>query len=123
MRKTSSGPSGNSYNELWSSPERVTMSDSETVLAELALAARVHLHKVQGCKRELKNAYWQVPRSQKGIRVFMLFWHSETKAVRARELLTKDFGAAGGPSGVAIGFLEPRLSSSSISSFCRSTII
>ena len=31
----SSGPAGNRYNELWVQPEKVTMSDSETVLAEL----------------------------------------------------------------------------------------
>ena len=59
-----SRPAGNRYNDLWVPPEKVTMSDSETVLAELALAARLHGKEVQGCKRDLRKAYWQVPRSQ-----------------------------------------------------------
>ena len=62
----SSGPAGNRCNELWVPPEKVTMSDSGSVLAELALAARLHGEEVQGCKRDLRKAYWQVPRSQKG---------------------------------------------------------
>ena len=82
----SSGPAG---------PEKVTMSDSETVLAELALAARLHGEELQGCKRDLRKAYWQVPRSQKGPRIFMIFWHAPSSNVRARELFSEDFGAAG----------------------------
>ena len=54
----SSGPAGNRCSELWVPPEKVTMSDSETVLAELALAARLHGEEVQGCKRDLRKAYW-----------------------------------------------------------------
>ena len=91
----SSGAAGNRYNELWVPPEKVTMSDSETVLAELALAARLHGKEVQGCKRDLRKAYWQVPRSQEGPRIFMIFWHAPSGDVRARELFSEDFGAAG----------------------------
>ena len=79
--------------ELWVPPEKVTMSDSETVLAELALAARLHGEKIQGCKRDLRKAYWQVPRSQEGI-----LWHVPSGDVRARELSSEDFGAAGAQS-------------------------
>ena len=75
-------------------PEKVTMSDSETVLAELALAARLHGEKIQGCKRDLRKAYWQVPRSQEGPRIFMIFWHAPSGDVRACELFSEDFGAA-----------------------------
>ena len=89
----SSGPAGNRYNELWIPPEKVTMSHSETVLAELALAARLHCEKIQVCKRDLRMAYWQVPRSQEGPRIFMIFWHAPSGDVRARELFSEDFGA------------------------------
>ena len=71
------------------------MSDSETVLAELALAAHLHGKEVQGCKRDLRKAYWQVPRSQEGPRIFMIFFHAPSGDVRARELFSEDFGAAG----------------------------
>ena len=91
-----SGPAGNSYNELWVTSEKVTMSDSETVLAELALAARLHGEEIQGCKRDLRKAYWPVPPLQEGPRIFMMiFWHAPSGDVRARELFSEDFGAAG----------------------------
>ena len=74
--------------------KKVTMNYSETVLAELALAARLHDEEIQGCKRDLRKAYWQVPRSQEGPRIFMIFWHAPSGDVRARELFSEDFGAA-----------------------------
>ena len=64
------------------------MSDSETVLAELTLAARLYGEEVQGCKRDLRKAYWQVPRSQKGPRIFMILWYAPSSDV------SEEFGAA-----------------------------
>ena len=109
----SSGPAGNRCNELWVPPENVTMSVSETVLAELALAARLHGKEVQGCKRDLRKAYWQVPRSREGRRIFINFWHAPSGDVRARKLVKTlvrqvQFGAA-------------TVSSKLLSSFCSTS--
>ena len=91
----SSGQQGNKYNELWSSPEKVALSDSETITAELALAVRVHGRKVSGRKRDLLKSYWQVPRSQRGPIIDVIFWDPVQKCVRCRLQLSQDFGSAG----------------------------
>ena len=47
----SSGPGGNAYNGLWSASEKVVMSDADTIMAELALVARLHGLPVRSRKR------------------------------------------------------------------------
>ena len=69
----SSGPAGNRYNELWVPPEKVTMSDSETVLAELALAARLHGGGFAGLQTRLAKGLLASASVAKGPRVFMIF--------------------------------------------------
>ena len=91
------------------------MSDSEIVLAELALAARLHGEEVQGCKRDLRKAYWQVPRSQNAPRIFMIFWHAPSSDVRARELFSEDFGA--GRRSLVLAIVSSKL----LPSFCSTT--
>ena len=78
-----------SINKIVGPSGEVTMSDFETVLAELTLAARLYGEEVQGCKRDLRKAYWQVPLSQKGPRIFMILWYAPSSDVG------EEFGAAG----------------------------
>ena len=89
------GQAGNGDNALWSSAEKVVMSDADTVLAEIALMVRLHGLPLRGRKRDLRKAYWQAPRASSGPCVYMLFWCPRRKEVRARLQISQDFGSAG----------------------------